>query len=163
MMVEDVVRELGYLTLGTRFKRIGERLQSDTQRILDGLDIHIPSSQYPLLAALERLGPLAIGDLAQAIGTSQPGITRSVGLLANMDLVEISPSAEDQRRRIVALSKAGQDLVARAREIVWPPVLSAVSDLCDGLYGPLLEQLAAMEDGLDEKPLVRRAKKEDGK
>ena len=31
-MVEDVVRALGYLTLGTRMKRIGERLQADTQR-----------------------------------------------------------------------------------------------------------------------------------
>ena len=34
-MVEDVVRHFGYLTLGTRLKRVGERLQSDTQKMID--------------------------------------------------------------------------------------------------------------------------------
>ena len=29
-MIEDVVKELGFLTLGTRFKRIGEALQAQT-------------------------------------------------------------------------------------------------------------------------------------
>ena len=40
-MVEDVVKELGYLALGTRLKRLGERLQAQTQVLLeeDGLDL----------------------------------------------------------------------------------------------------------------------------
>ena len=34
-MVRDVVRELGYLTLGSRLKRIGERLQGQAQALLE--------------------------------------------------------------------------------------------------------------------------------
>ncbi|TIX34303.1 MAG: transcriptional regulator, partial [Mesorhizobium sp.] len=47
--MEDVIRSLGFLCLGSRFKRIGEQLQADTQRVLDRLDVPVQSSQYPLL------------------------------------------------------------------------------------------------------------------
>jgi DNA-binding MarR family transcriptional regulator len=157
-MMEDVLRSLGYLCLGSRLKRIGEQLQADAQRLLDGLDVPLQSSQYPLLAALDRLGPLAVGELAQSLGVTQPGVTRSVSLLAELGLVEAIPSNDDQRRRMVTLTKAGQRLVDVAKRDVWPRIDKAVADLCQDLSGPLLDQLAAIEDGLAAAPLDRRVK-----
>jgi len=156
--MEDIIRSLGYLTLGSRLKRIGEQLQADTQRMLDGLEVPVQSSQYPLLAALDRLGPLPVGELAQSLGITQPGVTRSVALLAELGLVEVIQSDGDQRRRMVSLTKNGQRLVDRARRDVWPRIENAVADLCKGLTGPLLEQLSAIEDGLAAAPLDRRVK-----
>ena len=157
--MEDVVRSLGYLCLGSRLKRIGEQLQADAQLLLDGLDVPLQSSQYPLLAALDRLGPLPVGELAQSLGITQPGVTRSVSLLAELGLVEAIPSNDDQRRRMVSLTKSGQRLVDVAKRDVWPRIESAVADLCRDLSGPLLDQLAAIEDGLAAAPLDRRVKK----
>ncbi|MGO7161526.1 transcriptional regulator, partial [Rhizobium johnstonii] len=37
-MVEDVVRTLGFLCMGSRLRRIGERLQADTQQVIDEAD-----------------------------------------------------------------------------------------------------------------------------
>lgn len=156
-MVEDVLRSLGYLCLGSRMKRVAEQLQADTQRMLDGLDVRVASGHYPILAALDRLGPLAVGELARALGVTQPGVTRSVARLAAAGLIETSAACEDQRRRIVALSPDGQRLVERAKRDVWPRIEAAVADLCADLSGPLLQQLAAMEDGLTAIPLDRRA------
>lgn len=73
--IEDVVRALGYLTLGSRFRRLGEQLQAGTQDILAELGSNVPVAQLPLLAALDRLGPLSVGEMARAMGISQPGIT----------------------------------------------------------------------------------------
>ncbi|TIS61935.1 MAG: MarR family transcriptional regulator [Mesorhizobium sp.] len=157
--MEDVLRSLGFLCLGSRLKRIGEQLQSDTQRVLDQLDMRIQSSQYPLLAALDRLGPLPVGELAQALGVAQPGVTRSVSLLTELGLVEVSPSNDDQRRRIVSLSKNGQRLIDRAKREVWPRIEEAVAKVCGDLSGPLLGQLAAIEDRLAATPLDRRVEK----
>src|SRR3954453_13796623 len=109
--MEDIIRSLGFLSLGSRLKRIGEQLQADTQRLLDGLDIPVQSSQYPLLAALDRLGPLAVGELAQSLGITQPAVTRTVSNLADLRLVEAVPSGGDQRRRIMSLTRRGQRLV----------------------------------------------------
>ena len=158
-MIEDVVRSFGFLTLGTRLKRIGEKLQADTQKIMDELGAPLQASQYPFLAAIDRLGPLAVGELAEAIGITQPGATRTVAQLVELGMLEAEPAPDDQRRRIVSLSKEGKRLVATAKGEVWPRIRAAVADLCGDLDGPLLDQLAAIEDGLAAAPLYRRAAK----
>jgi DNA-binding MarR family transcriptional regulator len=154
-MVEDVVEAMGLLCLGTRLKRIGERLQADTQRIMSALDDTIPVSQHPLIAALDRLGPLTIGELAEAVGISQPGVTRSVAQLIDQGFLRVVP-AEDQRRRIVDFSEKGRQAAERAKAVVWPRVEAAVADACGGRGAALLDQLAAIEGALDVAPLTRR-------
>lgn len=155
-MVEDVVRSLGFLCLGSRMKRIAERLQADTQQIIDAHGLAIQSAQFPFLAAIDRLGPLSIGDLAEAVGVTQPGATRTVSQLAALGHVEIVVPPEDQRRRIVSLTPGGAALVDYARAKVWPLVEAAARDLCAGKSAPILDQFAAMEEGLAAAPLSRR-------
>jgi DNA-binding MarR family transcriptional regulator len=154
--IEDVVRALGYLCLGSRFKRLGEQLQAGTQEILAELGSTVPVAQLPLLAALDRLGPLSVGEMARAMGVSQPGITRSLLLLAEIGVIDMTAPVDDRRRRIARLTQAGRTLVQRSQAGVWRKVEAAVADLCDGLDGPLLEQLARIEDGLAVQPLRRR-------
>ncbi|KQY31873.1 MULTISPECIES: MarR family winged helix-turn-helix transcriptional regulator [Rhizobium/Agrobacterium group] len=154
--MEDFLRTLGFLGLGSRLKRIGERLQADTQRIMEDAGIGIAPGQFPLLAALDKLGPLTIGDLSDALGVSQPGVTRSLSQLAALDLVLIQSIQGDQRRKAASLSQKGQCLVDMARAEIWPRIESAVVDLCGQMDGPLLAQLSAIEDGLAERPLLTR-------
>lgn len=155
-MVEDVVRTLGFLCMGSRLRRIGERLQADTQQIIEQAGIGIQAGQYPFLAAIDRTGPLTIGELAQAVGITQPGATRTVGQLLELGFIDMQPAPEDQRRRLVSLTGKGQDLVDFSKKSVWPRIAAAVADLCGDLDGPILEQLATIEDGLAETPLARR-------
>ena len=65
-MPPDIVRDLGLLCLGTRMKRIGERLQADTQAILDAHGADLAAGQCPFVATLARLGPATVGELAEA-------------------------------------------------------------------------------------------------
>ena len=155
-MVEDVVRELGFLCLGSRFRRIGERLQSDVQRILDEQQIPIQASQFPALAAVDRLGPITIGELADAIGITQPGATRIAAQLAEVGLLDVQQARDDQRRRLVSLTDEGQRLVDASKRHLWPEIEKAVAAICGHLTGPLLEQLASIERDLEVMPLNRR-------
>lgn len=155
-MTEDVVRALGLLTLGSRMKRIGERLQADATRIAAAHGVSLQASQYPFLGALDRLGPLTVGELAEAVGITQPGATRTVGQLVRLGLVTARPGRDDQRQRIVALTPKGRREVDIGKRDVWPEIQAAVADLCRDLSGPLLDQLAGLEDGLAERPLDRR-------
>jgi DNA-binding MarR family transcriptional regulator len=156
-MVDDIVEQLGHLALGTRLKRLGERMQAETSRYLDARGLPVPSSQFPLLAALDHPGGLAVGELAEAVGVSQPGITRSVARLAEQGLITVTHGSADRRRRSVRLTAAGEAVVALARADVWPSIETAVVAACDGLEGPLLAQLAELEARLDRVPLDRRA------
>jgi len=156
-MVEDVVRTLGFLCMGSRLRRIGERLQADTQQIIEQAGLGIQAGQYPFLAAIDRAGPLTIGELAQTVGITQPGATRTVGQLLEFGFVGMQPAPDDQRRRLISLTDKGQELVDYSKKSVWPRIAAAVADLCGDLDGPILEQLAAIEDGLAEMPLARRS------
>ena len=156
-MIIDIVRELGHLTLGTRLKRLGERLQAQTEVLLAEAGIGVPASHCPLLAALDRLGPLAVGELAQAVGISQPGISRMLENLQSDGLVASRRPAGDKRLRAIELTKSGRDLVARSKRLAWSRVESAVADACMGTSGSLLEQLSALEEALAEAPLHVRA------
>src|SRR5256885_13982129 len=91
-MVNDVVRELGHLTLGTRFKRIGERMQSQTQRIIDAHELPVQAAQFPFLAAIDRMGPVTVGDVADAVGVTQPAAARALAGLAEQGVLEDAPA-----------------------------------------------------------------------
>lgn len=156
-MTEDVVRTLGYLCLGTRLRRIGEQVQADTQRIMDDLDVPLQAGQYPLLAAIGRLGPLSVGELAEVLGVSQPGVTRAAGLLAEAGYLTAHKGKDDQRIRRLSLTAAGETLIARSKAEIWPVIEAAVRDICDGLDGRFIDQLDGLEDALKEKSIHRRA------
>ena len=156
-MVEDVVRSLGYLTLGSRMKRIGERLQGQAQAMLAEADVSVSAAHFPVLAALDRLGPLSVGELAQAVGISQPGVTRMLDKLAFEGWVKSKQPAGDRRLRSIVLTRSGRQLVARAKQLLWPRIEAAVADACAGVSGPLLAQLAAIEAALAASPLRMRA------
>jgi DNA-binding MarR family transcriptional regulator len=156
-MVVDIVRTRGHLTLGSRLKRIGERLQADVTRLSEGLGLPVPAGHYPLLAALAEAGPTSIGALATGLGVRQPAVTRSVRQLEAAGLVATVVDATDRRIRNVALTAHGAETVERAARLLWPAVEEAVRRLCDGLDGPLLTQLGGLEDALAEIPLDRRA------
>lgn len=155
-MPHDIVKDFGYLTLGTRLRRLGEMVQANTQLIMQEHGIDLPAAHYPFLAAIDRNGPLTVGELADVIGISQPGATRTIGQLAEAGFLDLSVSDGDQRRKQVSLTKAGQDLVDYSTRDVWPGVEAAVRDLCANLDGSFLEQVAAIEDGLKHHPLIER-------
>jgi DNA-binding MarR family transcriptional regulator len=159
VVVEDVVKELGHLTLGTRLKRIGETLQAQTQAVLAAHGFEQPAACFPLLAALDRLGSLSVGELSEAVGVSQPVITRSLRGLEEDGLVRSEASEADRRVRRIALSRKGRGVVQRAQREAWPAIEAAVAEACVGLKGDLLAQLAALEDALTDAPLLERVKK----
>jgi DNA-binding MarR family transcriptional regulator len=158
-MAEDVVKELGYLTLGTRLKRLGERLQAQTQVLLESADVDLPASHFPILAALDRLGAMNVGELTEAVGMSQPGVTRLLDKLEAEGLVRSTQLAGDRRVRTIALTKSGRQLVSLSRRTTWPVIEAAVGDACAGRAQPLLAALAALEEALAAAPLSIRAER----
>lgn len=146
--MEDVLRALGYLTLGSRMRRIGERLQAATQSYLASQGIEVPAAQLPILAALDRVGPLTVGGLSRALRVTQPGVTRMVAKLEKAGLVDSEHDVADKRIRRIELSEQGRHLVESSKHSIWPLIDAALQAQCAELSGSLLEQLTAFEDAL---------------
>lgn len=159
-MAADILNELGSLFLGSRLKRLADRFQADAARVLRDEGLGIQPAQFPLLAAIDRYGPLTINDAAASLGVSQPAATRTAASLVELGLLDETRSDTDLRQKVLSLSVAGKDLMGQAKATLWPRVGKAVSSLCADLSGPLLEQIGALERRLDAVPFAARIRQE---
>ena len=74
----DIISQMGYLALGSRLKRLGERMQGDVLRVIEAAGLPVQPAQYPLLAALDHDGPMTISAMVDSTGVIQPAVTRSL-------------------------------------------------------------------------------------
>jgi DNA-binding MarR family transcriptional regulator len=152
--VPDLVAELGHLFLGSRLKRLAERLQADAAKVHKAVGVDAQPAEVALLAALDRFGPLSVSGAVDALGVSQPAVTRTASGLVERGLVSSECDESDQRQRTLKLTKQGRGLIAKAKKEAWPLIESAVDAMCSPL---LLEQIRALEAKLEERPLESRA------
>ncbi|WP_206244547.1 bifunctional helix-turn-helix transcriptional regulator/GNAT family N-acetyltransferase [Novosphingobium terrae] len=155
-MMADVLKDYGDLFLGSRLKRLAERLQADAARIIREAGLPIQPAQFPMLAAIHRYGPITVGKAVEVLGISQPVVTRTLAGLMEMGLLETTRDGADQRQKTIRFTSAGQAMMAQGTVSVWPRVDAAVKGLCEGLEGPFLTQIAQMEAALDRQSLENR-------
>lgn len=156
-MPGDVIRENEALFLGSRLKRLAETMQGQVVAVAEHAGLPIQPSQYPLLATLDTYGPQTISELAQAMQTSQPNVTRTVSRLVELGLVDVSRLRRDQRHKTITLTEAGVAAMLRSKLTVWPQIVAAVTEMAEALTGSLFEQIAELERMLVERPLDQRA------
>jgi DNA-binding MarR family transcriptional regulator/GNAT superfamily N-acetyltransferase len=153
-MQQDVLKPEGAVMLGSRLKRLAERLQAGAERIAVECGLQTQPSQMPLLTALHRRGPLAVGEAADLVGISQPAVTRILANLSEMGLVETIRCEGDQRTRTIALTAQGREVMEQAVTRLWPRLRASVAELCD--VDALLAQIDAVETALAAQPLEQR-------
>lgn len=156
-MPAQTIRDRQHLFLGSRLKRLAERMQGDVLLMAHQAGIPIQPGQYPLLVILEEHGAKTIGVLARAMQMSQPAITKSAGKLEETGLVTIGRGDTDRRQSTVALSPAGQEALDRSRRDVWPSIEAAVKEVIDDLSGSFLDQIAMIEGRMETRSLNARA------
>ena len=88
--------------------RLGRVLR---QQSVDGLSY----PQMSLLFAVERLGPVATGELAATEGVTPPAVTRSLNELDRLGLVIRAQDTADRRVSFIELTDAGQRECSRIR------------------------------------------------
>ena len=70
--MRDILADEGGVMLGSRLKRLAERLQAGAELI--GRDCGLPTqpAQMPLLTALWRHGPMSVGEARMALVRFEP-------------------------------------------------------------------------------------------
>jgi DNA-binding MarR family transcriptional regulator len=75
----------------------------------------LSSSQVSALSAVERLGPVRLGDLAAFEGVTGPTLTKIVNHLESIGLVARTADATDRRAARVTLTAEGRERLGRIR------------------------------------------------
>ena len=153
-MMADVVAQMGPAFLGSRLKRLGERMQASAALVTSSAGLALQPGHMAVLAAL-RNASMSVGQLAEACGTSQPGVTRTLGQLRDLGMID-EAQAPDQRSRVVALSTKGREAVAVLTREVWPRVGMAAEQILAQVDGDFLAALAVVERALSEASISER-------
>jgi len=156
-MTSDLVAELGYTFLGSRLKRLAERLQADAVKVHRALGVDALPAELVLLAAIERSGPMTISAAAELLGVSQPAVTRTAATLVERRLLASQNATIDQRQKTLKSTRQGRALVNKAQKQAWPLITEAITTMSLKLDGSLLEQLTGLEKQLNERSLETRA------
>ena len=151
----DAVAQMGPAFLGSRLKRLGERMQASSATIIADADLPLQPGHMAALASL-RTGPRTIGQLAEASGTSQPGMTRTIGQLKKLGVVE-DAQGEDQRSRVVTLTALGSDMANQIARDIWPRIGVAAEEILASVDCEFLDKLSRIEAALADASIAQRA------
>src|SRR5215218_8854487 len=150
----DLLAGLGVGFLGSRLKRLAERIQADAAEAARSLGLPVQPAQVSLLMTIRLHGPLTVGELAERLQLAQPTVTRALGALE--PYVKVQRSTGDQRTKRLGLTKKGEALMVRIQTQLMPRIEPAAASLVQGLSGDFMQGLAQVEARLSEASLLSR-------
>ena len=140
--------------LGTLLRALLAQLEPAVEQAYAQCDPLMRSRYYPVMRALLSDGQATVGEIAQAVGVSQPAMTQTIRQMVQDDLLEVK-LGEDRRARLVTLSERGIEAVASLRP-VWAAVSQASATLAAEADIDLVTTLERALAALGEKDFTTR-------
>ncbi|HXG99008.1 MAG TPA: MarR family transcriptional regulator [Sphingomicrobium sp.] len=156
----DFVRDLAYLALGTRFKRLGDLLQAGVAEAFAVRGVGLLPSQVPIMVALRRRPGLGISELVDQLGISQPAVSRAAGTLRRQGILVLAADPNDRRSRSAMLTRKGEQALAALEAAMFGRIAAAAEELCADLGSPLLAQLEQVENRLKTERFAARLERQ---
>jgi len=112
-------------------------------------DFGVTEQQWRVLRALEEVGTMDLGELADACRLLGPSLTRIVRDLEERDLLKRTPDENDQRRSHISISAEGRALIRQVgphSERHYQEIAEAIgAENLDDLYERLDRLVAALK------------------
>jgi DNA-binding MarR family transcriptional regulator len=119
--------------------RLARRLRQQT-------DTGLTPTQLSALAAVDRHGPLTLGDLAQHERIAPPTVTKVVAKLEADGLLTRQADPDDRRSTLVATTRSGRKLLdaTRTRKDAW--LAARIASLAPADQGRLDQALDVLDE-----------------
>ena len=95
--------------------------------LLSEAGVSLDAALFPLLIAIDRLGPIGVVELADQVGRDYTTISRKTAKLASLGLITRRPGPHDRRTTEAAVSDEGRKVIhvlRLARERLAEPILA---------------------------------------
>jgi DNA-binding MarR family transcriptional regulator len=109
-------------------------------------------SAYPLLVRIEREPDVRASELAEHIGVGRGTMSRQLGRLEQLGLIERRPDPDDSRGQLIRVTAEGARRVDAAREARRAYLSAALGTWTDDDRGVLADQLHRLNASLGSLP-----------
>lgn len=156
--MHDLVKDLGPLALGSRLKRLSDRLMKDVGKIYETHQLDFEPRWFPVYYLLAKSGePVSVGDIARQTGFTHPAIVQILKDMGRKGVINSDEGHDDRRQRFITLSDKGKRMVP-ALESIWDDVRAAAADLAQHSGVDLLAVVSRMERAIDERGVHERVR-----
>ena len=153
-MAMDYSRSVGGAAIGARLRRLSEGIDQDAARIYASLGMSFEQRWFGVLNQLALNGPASVGELAAALRITHVSVSQTRQSLEAAGIVASGPDPADARRRRLALTEAGRELVQRLTPL-WSALDAAAAEL-NAEAGDLVTGLDRLDDALARRSLFDR-------
>lgn len=149
------LEDFGELMLGTRLKRLSDRMYSDVDALYKARNITISSRCFAPMITLLNNGPMAISELAEALGQSHASVSQVSKILLNEKIIKHHKDPKDERRRLISVTEKGKALAENVQDI-WEDLRTSLSSAIHHSGFDLLGALGGLETQLEKMSLYDR-------
>ena len=165
-MNKDYLDQLGELALGSRLKRMSDRMLSDAASVYQHFNLDIQPKWFGLLALLYDQQQASVVEAAQRLGLTQPAISQFCRQLQQQGYVEVTADEQDSRKKIMGLTDKGFSTVSEMQPI-WQAVRRAAEEMCresDNAFFAALQRFEAahQRSSLLERTLAHYEEQQNG-
>ncbi len=154
-MTDDFLQELGLGALGSRLRRLTERLNAGVSAAYAESGVAFEPGWYGLFRLIEARDDVAIGDASALLSVSHPTVVQTARALAHAGLIEDQLDPRDRRRRLLRVTAKGRE-TAQALRVVWEATGSAAAGLLKEADVDLLAALDRLEAALARRAYAHR-------
>ncbi|MBN9298786.1 MAG: MarR family transcriptional regulator [Filimonas sp.] len=154
-MADNIINELGELAIGARMRRLYDLLSRDVVRIYTDHNLDFDPKYFTLFYLISERGQIGIMEAAEELSLTHPAIIHLAKDLEKKGYIMSVKSPDDNRKRLLTLSKKGKASLPEFQEI-WTKIDKLNKKLMRMQENHLLRALEEMEAMLEEKPYYKR-------
>lgn len=124
----DLIKELGYKALDSRFKRISDRMSHDVRRFYKEQGIDIEPNWYLVFMLLQKKGEIPIAAIAEPLGYAHPSVAIIVKKMAEKGYLHLKKGNNDKRMQLVSLTDKALKMLPQLEQ-VWNSCERAILDV----------------------------------
>lgn len=152
----DFIKELGYLAVASRMKRLTDRFMRGGSQAYKSLGIDFEPRWFTVFYLIyTQDSPLSISEIASSLKISHPAVIQTTQMLIKKGLIKSFQDSQDRRIRRLAITGKGKELVNFLIPI-WNDFETATSELFEKADVDMLDIIKRIEARLDEEDVGSR-------
>ncbi|KEA63322.1 Transcriptional regulator, MarR family [Marinobacterium lacunae] len=144
------MQSFGSLSLGSRLRRLSDRLVADVVDIYKSQDVELNPTFFPLFNLLYRQGAMSVTEAADLLGVTHPAISKIARKMLSEQWLSKTTDPSDERRQLLALSERSHQLLTRIKPI-WRQIQTHLDAMMALQQHPLLAALDEFETQLEQQ------------
>ncbi|UTW02021.1 bifunctional helix-turn-helix transcriptional regulator/GNAT family N-acetyltransferase [Amphritea atlantica] len=148
----DYMKSFGSLSLGSRLKRLSDRLVQDVIRLYQSQGIELNPTFFPLFNMLHQQGAMTVTEAAEKLGVSHPAISKIARKMQQEGWLSKTTDPQDERRQLLTLTLKSESLLEQIAP-VWNAIQAQLDSLISSQQHPLLASLEEFEAVLQQQGL----------